>query len=115
GSTAVQQPILCVAECRSHKNGRLFLEIPGVRGSVCSRPLGALKSDHGPILVAAPERTMVSVPRRETMHIILAVASVGLIFVVLIDGFEAMVLPRRVTRPYRFARLFYRSSWTLWR
>jgi hypothetical protein len=38
-----------------------------------------------------------------------------LIFIVLLDGFETMVLPRRVTRRLRPARLFYRSLWTLWR
>jgi hypothetical protein len=31
------------------------------------------------------------------------------------DGFETMVLPRRVTRPYRFARLFYQNAWSFWR
>jgi len=49
------------------------------------------------------------------MWIILVLASVALIFVVLVDGFEAMVQPRRVTRPYRPARLFYRNAWRLWR
>jgi hypothetical protein len=41
--------------------------------------------------------------------------SLALIFVVLVDGFEVMVLPRRVTRPYRLTRLFYRLTWTGWR
>ena len=31
-----------------------------------------------------------------------------------IETFEAMVLPRRVTRPYRFTRLYYRVAWRLW-
>src|SRR5207244_12513622 len=30
------------------------------------------------------------------------------------EAFEPMVLPRRVTRRLRPARLFYRSLWTLW-
>jgi hypothetical protein len=30
-------------------------------------------------------------------------------------GFETAVLPRRVTHSYRFARLFYSTSWTWWR
>jgi Ion channel len=38
-----------------------------------------------------------------------------LILVVLADGFESMVLPRQVMRRYRFARLFYRNLWNLWR
>ena len=43
-----------------------------------------------------------------------AVASVLLIFLVLMDAFETMLLPRRVKRPYRFARAFYVYSWTPW-
>jgi hypothetical protein len=42
-------------------------------------------------------------------------ASVGLILLFLVEGFEAMVLPRRVTRPYRMTRLYYRFTWRLWR
>lgn len=49
------------------------------------------------------------------MTVVLALASLALIVLVLIDGFEAMVLPRRVTRLYRPTRLFYRLTWTLWR
>ncbi len=47
--------------------------------------------------------------------ILVALASVALILLVLLDAFEAVVLPRRVTRPYRFTRLFFRSTWSLWR
>jgi hypothetical protein len=46
---------------------------------------------------------------------LLTPASVALIFLVLMDGFETMVLPRQVTRRYRFVRLFYLSLWVLWR
>src|SRR6516164_102641 len=49
------------------------------------------------------------------MWIISALLSLALIIAVLVDGFEAMVLPRRVTRAYRPARLFYRSTWTIWK
>src|SRR5262245_13689302 len=49
------------------------------------------------------------------LSVVLTLASLALIVVMLIDGFEAMVLPRRVTRLYRPARLFYRLTWTLWR
>src|SRR5437588_397231 len=49
------------------------------------------------------------------MDLFLAILSIVFIFLVLVDGFEAMVLPRRVTRRFRFARLFYRYSWRLWR
>ncbi|HEV3262709.1 MAG TPA: ion channel [Gemmataceae bacterium] len=49
------------------------------------------------------------------MWLFWTVASVALILVLLVDGFEAMVLPRRVTRSYRYTRLFYRNTWMLWR
>jgi hypothetical protein len=49
------------------------------------------------------------------MSILAALASLALIVLVLQDGFEAMVLPRRVTRPYRYTRLFYRNTWYFWR
>jgi hypothetical protein len=48
------------------------------------------------------------------MMAITAMASVVLIFLVLMDSFETMLLPRRVKRPYRFARAFYVYSWTPW-
>jgi hypothetical protein len=49
------------------------------------------------------------------MDFFFALLSIILIFLVLWDGFEAMVLPRRVTHPYRFARLYYRYCWKCWR
>jgi hypothetical protein len=42
-------------------------------------------------------------------------AGLALIVLVLLDGFEAMVLPRRVTRNLRPARLYYRLTWSGWR
>ena len=48
------------------------------------------------------------------MSIVLALCSVLLIVLVLLDGFEAMLLPRRVTHAFRFARLFYRFTWMPW-
>ncbi|MBZ5528831.1 MAG: potassium channel family protein [Acidobacteriia bacterium] len=45
-----------------------------------------------------------------------AFAAGGAIFlIVLWDAFEAIILPRRVTRKFRLARLFYRSTWGMWR
>jgi hypothetical protein len=41
-------------------------------------------------------------------------AALVLIAVVLIDAFEAMILPRRVSHPWRLARLFYRATWAAW-
>lgn len=49
------------------------------------------------------------------MAFVTTLGSLILILVVLMEGFETMVLPRRVTRTLRFTRLFYRSTWTLWR
>ena len=43
------------------------------------------------------------------------VAAVAMIGVVLIDAFEVMILPRRVRHGYRLARMFFRSSWMIWR
>lgn len=37
-----------------------------------------------------------------------------LIFIVLLDAFETVVLPRRVTRRIRIARIFYRLTWPPW-
>jgi hypothetical protein len=42
-------------------------------------------------------------------------AGVLLILGVIWDAFESIILPRRVTRRFRFARLFYRITWTMWR
>ena len=44
----------------------------------------------------------------------LSVLGLALLFVVLWDAFETIVLPRRVRRRVRLARLFYRSTWRLW-
>jgi hypothetical protein len=49
------------------------------------------------------------------MSIAIALLSVALIVLVLVDGFAAMVLPRRVTNPYRPTRLYYRLCWSGWR
>src|SRR5437773_7643844 len=42
-------------------------------------------------------------------------AGVAIFLIVLWDAFEAIILPRRVTRKFRLARLFYRSTWNLWK
>jgi hypothetical protein len=49
------------------------------------------------------------------MSYLVAAMSVILIVVVLWDAFEAMLLPRRITRSVRFTRLFYLYSWRPWR
>jgi hypothetical protein len=48
------------------------------------------------------------------VSILTAVLGLAILLFILWDGFETMVLPRRVTRKIRLARVFYRSSWKLW-
>lgn len=48
------------------------------------------------------------------MHTLAAAGSIALILIVLWDAFEVIILPRRVTRKFRLARLFYRSTWRPW-
>ncbi len=49
------------------------------------------------------------------LHVVGFVVAVALIVVMLLDCFEAIIVPRRVTRPYRYARLYYRNAWLGWR
>jgi len=44
-----------------------------------------------------------------------AVAGLLIIVAVLLEAFETVILPRRVTRRFRFTVLFYRSTWRPWR
>ena len=48
------------------------------------------------------------------MRSIAAIAGIFLIGVILWDGFETIILPRRVTRRVRLTRLFYRCTWIPW-
>ena len=49
------------------------------------------------------------------MKILAAIAGVILIITILIDSFETIILPRRVSRRFfRLSRLFYASTWVLW-
>ena len=48
------------------------------------------------------------------MWIVAAFAGLALILLVLLDTFETILQPRRVTHRFRFARLFYSWNWTLW-
>ena len=43
-----------------------------------------------------------------------AILGIGLIIIVLLDAFETVVFPRRVTRRIRLVRLFYRTTWWLY-
>jgi hypothetical protein len=46
---------------------------------------------------------------------LLTLASLAVILLILMEGFETMVLPRQVTRRYRMVRYFYRGLWVIWR
>jgi Ion channel len=48
------------------------------------------------------------------MTIVAIIAGIALILLVLWEGFETIVLPRRVTRRFRLTRFFYRNSWRPW-
>ena len=43
------------------------------------------------------------------------IAGVAIFLIVVWDAFEAIILPRRVTRKFRLTRLFYRSTWRTWK
>ncbi len=49
------------------------------------------------------------------MQVLAGIAGVIVILLVLWEAFETIVLPRRVTRHFRFTRLFYRLTWQVWR
>jgi hypothetical protein len=42
-------------------------------------------------------------------------AGVAIFLIVIWDAFEAVILPRRVTRRLRLTRLFYKTTWTSWK
>jgi hypothetical protein len=48
------------------------------------------------------------------MSALIAVSSLILIVMILWDVFEAMLLPRRITRHFRFAKIYYIYSWVPW-
>jgi len=49
------------------------------------------------------------------MHAAALVIGIAMLVLVLLDAFETIVLPRRVTRPFRLTTLFYRLTWRPWR
>src|SRR5258708_13301086 len=49
------------------------------------------------------------------MHWWASILGVALIFVILMDAFETVVLPRRIKRTFfRISSRFYRQTWRLW-
>ena len=49
------------------------------------------------------------------MRILAALFGAALIVAILVEGFETVVQPRRVTRKYRIARVYYVAFWAGWR
>src|SRR3954471_17759301 len=49
------------------------------------------------------------------MRVLGTLAGILMIILTLVDGFETILQPRRVTHRFRYARLFYRSTWRVWR
>jgi hypothetical protein len=48
------------------------------------------------------------------MLIFSAIAGIAVIFLILLDAFETVVLPRRVSRHFRLTAWFYRKTWIPW-
>ena len=48
-------------------------------------------------------------------HPLALFGGLALAIVILVDAFEAIILPRRVTRKIRLARLFYKTTWAFWK
>jgi len=48
------------------------------------------------------------------MKLLIAIAGFFILFATLWEAFETIILPRRVTRPIRLVRMFYRVTWTAW-
>jgi len=49
------------------------------------------------------------------VHIVAVVFGIAIIWVVLLDAFETVVLPRRVLRNFKLTAYFYRRTWIPWR
>lgn len=49
------------------------------------------------------------------VHIVAIVVGIGILWAVLLDAFETVVLPRRVTRHFKLTAWFYRRTWIPWR
>ena len=49
------------------------------------------------------------------VHIVAIVCGAAIIWAVLLDAFETVVLPRRVTRHFKLTAWFYRRTWIPWR
>jgi ion channel len=48
------------------------------------------------------------------MHVAASIAGFFLIFIILLDAFETVVLPRRIQRTFRITAGFYKATWIRW-
>ncbi len=48
------------------------------------------------------------------MHLWASIAGFVLIFLILLDAFETVVLPRRIQRNFRITAFFYKATWIRW-
>lgn len=48
------------------------------------------------------------------MHPLFIIFGAALAYIMLMDAFETIVLPRRITRTFRVTRTFYRATWLPW-
>jgi hypothetical protein len=48
------------------------------------------------------------------MKILAAIGGIAILLITLWEAFETIILPRRVTRPFRIVRIFYRITWVSW-
>ena len=48
------------------------------------------------------------------MHVFASIGGIALIYMILLDAFETVVLPRRIQRHYRITALFYKATWIRW-
>jgi ion channel len=53
-------------------------------------------------------------PGGGVMHILTLVVGISCLFIVLLDAFQTIILPRRATGRFRLTRLFYISTWRPW-
>src|SRR5579864_8653619 len=61
----------------------------------------------------APEPVHISMNLHS--HVVAAVFGIAILWSVLLDAFETVVLPRRVVRNFKLTAWFYRRTWIPWR
>ena len=49
------------------------------------------------------------------MRVLVTACGIGIIVLVLVDAFESILQPRRVTHRFRYSRAYYRNTWAVWR